>query len=265
MSYHNTQEKRLEKNMTQTNSTASESSDANFFTEFDETPESKDQQPLDLSATTSQQEEYAASETLVHEVEESESEEAKDETPSDENTKAGDVKELDETDVKAAEQASISRAEEVKRDEEQVFPVIDDSYESLEKCQVTITYSLLPLNGEPGSLAERDVIVAVFDHDDEPIINMCKVKDLGVLPQIVTEMLEQLKATLPLRAAAYADDKKKQKEEAEKRKARMSKSKSTAKTVSTKSPSAPSSTKTPAVDSAGHQIDLFDDLMGNSK
>ena len=245
--------------MTQTNSTASASSDANFFNEFDETTESKDQQPLDLSATTSQQEESTASETLVSEAEEGEAEEA--ETSSVEE----EVKELDETEVKAAEQASVSKAEEVKNDEEKVFPVMDDSYESPEKCQVTITYSLLPFNGEPGDLAERDVIVAVFDHDDEPIINMCKMKDLGVLPQIVTEMLEQLKATLPPRAAAYADDKKKQKEEAEKRKARMNKSRSAAKTVPSKAPSAPAATKTPAVDSAGHQINLFDDLMGNSK
>lgn len=107
--------------------------------------------------------------------------------------------------------------------------------------------------------------MAVFDHDDEPIINMCKVKDLGMLPLVVSEMVEQLKATLPLRAAAYADDKQKQKEEAEKRKSRMNRSKTTAKTVSAKASSAPSSTKTPAVDSAGKQINLFDDLLGNSK
>ncbi len=241
--------------MTQTNSTAPASSDANFFNELDEATESKDQQSLDLPLTTAPQDESRAAETPVNEVEESASEEVK----------ADGVKELDETEVKVAEQASISKAEEVKKDEEKIFPVMDDSYESLEKCQVTITYSLLPFHGEAGGLAERDVIVAVFDHDDEPIINMRKVKDLGTLPQVVSEMLEQLKTTLPLRAAAYADDKKKQKEEAEKRKSRMNRSKSTSKTVSTKASSAPSSTKTPAVDSAGNQINLFDDLLGNSK
>ena len=54
--------------MTQTNSTAPASSDANFFNELDEAAESKDQQSLDLPFTTVPQDESRTLETPVNEV-----------------------------------------------------------------------------------------------------------------------------------------------------------------------------------------------------
>lgn len=243
------------------NTNANPSDDQNFFNLGEEAEgENKKEQPtLDLPAGNMTETENA--EAVSEETEEESQEES-------DSSKAGEeVKELSEAEVEDAEKKSVAKAEEVKEEEEKVFPVIDDPYDSLDHCQVTITYSLLPIEGIQSNWAERDVIVAAFDHDDEPLIRTCKARDLGTLPNLVTEMLEELQKTLPERAAAYTEDKHKEKEEAEKRKARFNKSKTSSKTApksnASSKPNASSSKKSPS--SAGEQVNLFDDLMSANK
>src|SRR5271157_5084811 len=164
----------------------------------------------------------------------------------EENSKGGDeVKALNEEEVKKAETAIAAKKDE---DEDKLYPVIDDSYNSLAACQVNITYSLLPTKGESTSSDEREVLVTVYDHDDPPLIRECRLQDLGDLPKIVKDMMTELAKTLPSRAEARAKEKQEEKEEREKRKARLAKKSNTG--------------KTPAMKEPAGQIDLFGDLMG---
>ena len=176
----------------------------------------------------------------------------------EEKSEGNEVKTLNEDEVKKAETAIAAKKDEGEEDEDKLYPVIDDSYDNLAACQVNITYSLLPIEGDSNS-GEREVLVTVYDHDDPPLIRECRLKDLGDLPKIVKDMMAELAKTLPSRAEARAKAKQEEKEEREKRKARLAKSR-TAKTPAKTAAKTPA--KTPVTKEPAGQIDLFGDLMG---
>ena len=161
--------------------------------------------------------------------------------------------------MKKAETAIAKTKKDEEEDEDKLYPVIDDSYEDLGACQVNITYSLLPTEGDTNS-GEREVLVTVYDHDDPPLIRECQLKDLGELPEIVKDMMTELAKTLPSRAEARAKAKQEEKDEREKRKARLAKKSNIGKTPAKTAAKTPA--KTPATKEPAGQIDLFGDLMG---
>jgi len=181
----------------------------------------------------------------------------------EEKSEGGEVKPLNDEEVKKAETAIAAKKDDDDDDddddEDKLYPVIDDSYNNLEACQVNVTYSFLPTTGESTDPGEREVIVTVYDHDDSPLIRECRQKDLGELPKIAQEMMAELAKTLPSRAEARAKAKQEEKDEREKRKARLAKS-HTGKTPAKTAAKTPA--KTPATKEPAGQIDLFGDLMG---
>ena len=59
---------------------------------------------------------------------------------------------------------------------------------------------LLPLNSDA---KERQVLIAASSHDDFPISNLVGESELGELPAVLVQLLEELKADLPLRKIRY--------------------------------------------------------------
>jgi hypothetical protein len=233
------------------------SSDTGFFDDFtDETVAAvaTDEQPLSSDA---------AEPMGLTPIGEEETEEAGEEENSDadaeeeEKSEGNEVKALNEEEVEKAESAIAAKKDE-EEDEDKLYPVIDDSYNSLAACQVNITYSLLPIKSESTNPGEREVLVTVYDHDDPPFIRECRLNDLGELPKIAQEMMAELAKTLPSRAEARAKEKQEEKDEREKRKARLAKSH----TKTPVKPAAKTPAKTPATKEPAGQIDLFGDLMG---
>ena len=178
----------------------------------------------------------------------------------EEKSEGGEVKALNDDEVKKAETAIAAKKDEDDEDEDKLYPVIDDSYNNLEACQVNVTYSFLPTTGESADPGEREVIVTVYDHDDAPLIRECRLKDLGEQPKIVQEMMAELAKTLPSRGEARSKAKQEEKDEREKRKARLAKKSNTSKTPAKTAAKTPA--KTPATKEPAGQIDLFGDLMG---
>ena len=66
----------------------------------------------------------------------------------EEKSEGNEVKALNEEEVKKAETAIAKTKKDEEEDEDKLYPVIDNSYEDLGACQVNITYSLLPTEGE---------------------------------------------------------------------------------------------------------------------
>jgi len=249
-------------------------SDTSFFDGFD-TAETvaavaTDEQPLSSDAAEQmgltpigeeETEEAAGEEENSDTDAEGEEDNSDADAEEEENSKSGEVKALNEEEVKKAETAIAAKKDEDEEDEEdedKLYPVIDDSYDNMGACQVNITYSLLPTKGESTSSDEREVLVTVYDHDDPPFIRECRLNDLGELPKIAQEMMAELAKTLPSRAEARAKEKQEEKDEREKRKARLAKSH----TKTPVKPAAKTPAKTPATKEPAGQIDLFGDLMG---
>ena len=212
-------------------------SDTSFFDGFD-TAETvaavaTDEQPLSSDAAEQmgltpigeeETEEAAGEEENSDTDAEGEEDNSDADAEEEENSKSGEVKALNEEEVKKAETAIAAKKDEDEEDEEdedKLYPVIDNSYDNMGACQVNITYSLLPTKGESTSSDEREVLVTVYDHDDPPLIRECRLQDLGDLPKIVKDMMTELAKTLPSRAEARAKEKQEEKEEREKRKARL--------------------------------------------
>ena len=244
----------------------SSSSDNSFFDGFgtDETVAevATDEQPL--GSDTAEQMGLTPigeeAEETVEENSDTDAEAKEDNSDADaeeeEKSEGNEVKALNEDEVKKAETAIAAKKDE--EDEDKLYPVIDDSYNNLEACQVNITYSLLPTKGESTNPGEREVLVTVYDHDDPPFIRECRLNDLGELPKIAQDMMAELAKTLPSRAEARAKEKQEEKDEREKRKARLAKSH----TKTPAKPAAKTPAKTPATKEPAGQIDLFGDLMG---
>src|SRR5271157_1094020 len=241
--------------------TDNNSSDTGFFDGFgtdetvaavatDEQPLSSDTaEPMGLTPIGEEETEETAEENSDTNIEgeeensntDAEGEEDNSDADAEEEGKseANEVKALNEEEVKKAETAiaKTKKDEEEEEDENKLYPVIDDSYNNLEACQV---------------------IVTVYDHDDPPFIRECRLNDLGELPKIAQEMMAELAKTLPSRAEARAKEKQEEKDEREKRKARLAKSH----TKTPVKPAAKTPAKTPATKEPAGQIDLFGDLMG---
>jgi hypothetical protein len=87
----------------------------------------------------------------------------------------------------------------------QVNVVEEDPYD-FEKCLVSIGIGLLPDDGHPDG---RPVMLGIRNHQDEPLIRMCRLNDLMPLPDRVQQLLDQLKDELPARSERAAAKKKK--------------------------------------------------------
>ena len=75
----------------------------------------------------------------------------------------------------------------------------------------------MPDDGDP---AGRPVVVGVRNHADAPIVALTRLSTLGPLPQLVTELLDRLRAELPERKIAKEEAVARKKAEEETTKAR---------------------------------------------
>ncbi len=84
-----------------------------------------------------------------------------------------------------------------------------------DQCTVQIAIQLLPDDGDANG---RMVVVGVRSHLDAPILRVTRSNELGVLPPLVTALLDELKAELPKREQAARDAfAKKQAEQAQRK------------------------------------------------
>ena len=75
---------------------------------------------------------------------------------------------------------------------------VEEPYD-FDRCTIQIGLQLLPDDGDP---AGRPVVVGVRNHADAPIVTLTRLSALGPLPQLVTELLDRLRAELPERKTA---------------------------------------------------------------
>jgi len=89
---------------------------------------------------------------------------------------------------------------------------VEEPYD-FDRCTVQIGLQLLPDDGDP---AGRPVVVGVRNHADAPIVALTRLSALEPFPQFVTELLDRLRADLPMRqrASEQAAARKKAGEEA---------------------------------------------------
>lgn len=80
------------------------------------------------------------------------------------------------------------------------------SYE-FANCPIAFNLHILP---DDGSVEGRRILVAIRNHQNTPIIKSCRSEDFtaGVVGQLFNELLEELKADLPLRLAAAIERKR---------------------------------------------------------
>ena len=83
--------------------------------------------------------------------------------------------------------------------------VEEDPYE-FDKCLISIGIGLMPTDGNPDG---RPVMLGIRNHQDEPIVRMCRLTDLSPLPDPIQQLLDQLKDELPARSEKAAAKKKK--------------------------------------------------------
>lgn len=116
------------------------------------------------------------------------------------------------------------------------------------QCTITVGIQLLPDDGS----GDRPVIVGVRNHTDAPILKLVSQSELGELPPVISELLQELKADLPRRAELQKDN--------HKRPSVKSSLKSTpAKTTAV---STPTPTTEPIKEKSQAQMNLFDLLPG---
>jgi len=103
---------------------------------------------------------------------------------------------------------------------------VEEPYD-FDRCTIQIGLQLLPDDGDP---AGRPVVVGVRNHADAPIVVLTRFAALGSLPQVVTELLDRLRANLPMRqrASEEAAARKKAEEEAARARREAARSKSKA-------------------------------------
>ena len=75
---------------------------------------------------------------------------------------------------------------------------VEEPYD-FDHCTIQIGLQLLPDDGDP---AGRRVVVGVRNHADAPIVALTRLSTLGSLPQVVNNLLDQLRADLPMRQKA---------------------------------------------------------------
>jgi hypothetical protein len=69
---------------------------------------------------------------------------------------------------------------------------VEEPYD-FDRCTIQIGLQLLPEDGDP---AGRAVVIGVRNHADAPIVALTRLAALGPLPQLVTELLDRLRADL---------------------------------------------------------------------
>jgi hypothetical protein len=101
---------------------------------------------------------------------------------------------------------------------------VEEPYD-FDRCTIQIGVQLLPDDGDPEG---RPVVVGVRNHADAPIVALTRLSTLGQLPQVVNNLLGQLRADLPTRQKAReeAAARKKAEEEAAKTRREAARSKS---------------------------------------
>jgi hypothetical protein len=65
-----------------------------------------------------------------------------------------------------------------------------------EQCKVQVVITLLPITGQPGN---RPVLLAASSHGDFPVVAMLTQEELGSLPPVIAQLLDDLKADFPNR------------------------------------------------------------------
>ncbi len=93
---------------------------------------------------------------------------------------------------------------------------VEDPYD-FDRCTIQIGLQLLPDDGDP---AGRAVVIGVRNHVDAPIVTLTRLATLGPLPQVVTGLLDRLRAELPERKIAKEEAAARKKAEEEAAKAR---------------------------------------------
>src|SRR5689334_2253660 len=104
-----------------------------------------------------------------------------------------------ENESPAAVNQAAAPLQPVEENDDELATVERESYE-FDRCTLTISLQLLPTDGDPGG---RRVLVGVRNHLDQPIIKAVREAELGPLPSVIAELLEQLKADLPSRQVAF--------------------------------------------------------------
>jgi len=108
---------------------------------------------------------------------------------------------------------------------------VEEPYD-FDRCTIQIGLQLLPDDGDP---AGRPVTVGVRNHADAPIVVLTRLSTLGPLPQIVTELLDRLRADLPVRQRASEEAAARKKAEDEAARARREAAKTKPKADTAKS------------------------------
>jgi hypothetical protein len=136
--------------------------------------------------------------------------EQEDTIPEDESLEVsqGDAEPADEDEAAANRPSTSTPAQCAAR--------VEEPYD-FDRCTIQIGLQLLPDDGDP---AGRPVVVGVRNHADAPIVALTRLSTLGPLPQLVTELLDRLRAELPERKIAKEEAVARKKAEEETTKAR---------------------------------------------
>ena len=150
--------------------------------------------------------------------------EPEDTIPEDESLEAsqGDAEPADEDEAATNTPSTSTPAQCMAR--------VEEPYD-FDRCTIQIGLQLLPDDGDP---AGRPVVVGVRNHADAPIVALTRLSTLGPLPQVVTELLDRLRAELPERKIAKEEAAARKKSEEEAAKARREAARSKSKSSSTK-------------------------------
>ncbi len=119
---------------------------------------------------------------------------------------------------------------------------VEEPYD-FDRCTIQIGLQLLPNDGDP---AGRSVVVGVRNHTDAPIVALTRLATLEPLPRLVLELLDRLRADLPMRQRTSEDAAARKKAEEEAARARREATRSKSKVSNTK----PTPKKVNALDQA---------------
>jgi len=187
-----------------------------------EEPQSSDQNPATQVTPVSEQivDETQVAESVTEENEEeiAEADEETEDALPDETTGAETSSPSDSANAITTPTPATPETDKDERSEIEKQPY------DFEHCTVQIAIQLLPDDGDANG---RMVVVGVRSHLDTPLLRLVRLNQLGTLPPLVIELLDALKAELPIREQAARDAFEKKKEEKAKRQATVTASKTT--------------------------------------
>ncbi|MDX9863213.1 MAG: hypothetical protein RBT34_00255 [Anaerolineaceae bacterium] len=84
-------------------------------------------------------------------------------------------------------------------------PLTEDPY-TYADCIISATINWMPEDGEPGG---RQMVIAVRNHQDQPIVRFCREAELSLedIPELLGDMLNQLREDMPNRKMAMLEAK----------------------------------------------------------